>query len=305
MFRARPASVSWGGGSAGGTDQIVAGLIADAVGVEPRWVNYIAYAGGGESLSAILGGQVTAGISGLAEFAPHLEAGTLRALAISSETRVPGVDIPTFKEQGVDVAIENWRSVVAPPGVSAAERQRLEQAVDQLVQSAAWKATLERYRWSDRYLPGTAFARFVAAEEARVEGILARLGTGPSSDATASDEVGRYPLLIVLGLVVTAAWSARDLLRGRASKPDRGAADGSWRAVALVGVAALADLLLLDTLGFVIASSVLFWVTARAFDATRPWRDLVLSILLAVGAWLLFVRLLQVSLPAGPLAGYL
>ena len=63
-FKERPESISWGGGSAGGSDQILAGLIADAVGVAPRRVNYIAFSGGGESLSAIIGGQVSVGING-------------------------------------------------------------------------------------------------------------------------------------------------------------------------------------------------------------------------------------------------
>ena len=71
-FRERPESISWGCGSAGGSDQILAGLIADAVGVDPRRVNYIAFSGGGESLSAIIGGQVSVGINGLAEFAPQI-----------------------------------------------------------------------------------------------------------------------------------------------------------------------------------------------------------------------------------------
>ena len=89
-FTARPESISWGGGSAGGSDQILAGLVADAVGVSPARVNYIAFSGGGESLSAILGGQVSVGINGLAEFAPQIEAGTLRALAISSADAAAG-----------------------------------------------------------------------------------------------------------------------------------------------------------------------------------------------------------------------
>src|SRR5687768_8557720 len=106
-LRARPESISWGGGSAGGTDQILAGLIADAVGVSPRRVNYIAFSGGGESMSAILGGQVSAGINGLAEFAPQIEGRTVRVLGISSAERLPGLDAPTLREQGVDVEFEN------------------------------------------------------------------------------------------------------------------------------------------------------------------------------------------------------
>lgn len=304
MFRAAPESVSWGGGSAGGTDQILAGLVADAVGVDPRRVNYIAYSGGGESLSAILGGQVTVGVNGLAELAPHIEAGAVRVLAISSAERLPGVDAPTFREQGVDVEIENWRSVVAPPGVSAAERQRLERIVEAMVRSEPWKATLERYRWSDRYLEGTAFARFAAAEEARVEGILARLGTGQAANASAVADVGRYPLFVLVGLLGTALASARGMIRER--RPHGAGVTGEGgRALLLVGGAALVDVLLLERAGFVLASTALFWLTARAFDRTHPGRDAVAALALAVAAHLLFARLLQLSLPSGLLAGYL
>ena len=105
--------MSWGGGSAGGTDHILAGLIAKAAGVDPTKVNYIAHSGGGEALSAILGGHVTAGISGYEEFAPQIAAGKLRGLAISSDERLPGVDVPTLKEQGIDVSLVNWRGVFA------------------------------------------------------------------------------------------------------------------------------------------------------------------------------------------------
>jgi putative tricarboxylic transport membrane protein len=77
------------------------------------------------------------------------------------------------------------------------------------------------------------------------------------------------------------------------------------RALLLVGGAAVADVLLLERAGFVLASSVLFWLTARAFDRTHPWRDAVAAIALAVAAHLLFAGLLQLSLPPGLLAGYL
>src|SRR6185295_15282269 len=132
-FVARPESISWGGGSAGGSDQMLAGLVAQASGVAPSRVNYIAFSGGGESLSAILGGQVSAGINGLAEFAPQLEAGTLRALAISSAERLHGLDIPTLRELGLDIEFENWRSLVAPQGLAAADRARLDRVIAAMV----------------------------------------------------------------------------------------------------------------------------------------------------------------------------
>ena len=203
-FRERPESISWGGGSAGGTDQMLAGLVADAVGVSPRRVNYIAFSGGGESMSAILGGQVSAGINGLAEFAPQIDAGTVRALGISSAERLPGVATPTLREQGVDVELENWRSLVAPPGISPVDRERLERAVETMVRSAEWRQELERYRWIDRYLAGDEFTRFAQSEDQRVRAILTKLGLGPGE--TTPRTAGVYPLLVLAGLVF---WSAQ------------------------------------------------------------------------------------------------
>ena len=83
-FRTSPESVSWGGGSAGGTDDLLVRLLAETIGIAPSRVNYIAFAGGGPALAALLGGQVTAGVSGYSEFAGQIDAGALRALAISS-----------------------------------------------------------------------------------------------------------------------------------------------------------------------------------------------------------------------------
>jgi putative tricarboxylic transport membrane protein len=290
-FRARPESISWGGGSAGGTDQILAGLVADAVGVSPRRVNYIAFSGGGESMSAILGGQVTAGISGLGEYASQLAAGTLRILAISSAERVPGVDAPTLREQGVDVVLENWRSLVAPPGMSAADRARLEGAVEAMVASTAWRQMLQRYRWSDRYLAGQPFEQFLASEEARVVSILEKLGT--SSDATAPSSMGRYPIVVFGGLLLTVAAFMVTLVRARGN----GDADINGRAIAIIAIAIVLNVILIEAAGFVIASLVLFWLTARAFDPRHPVRDAIAAVVLSVGAYLLFVRLLQIQLP--------
>jgi putative tricarboxylic transport membrane protein len=200
-FKQRPESISWGGGSAGGSDQILAGLIAAAIGVEPKRVNYIAFSGGGEALSSILGGQVSVGINGLAEFAPQIEAGTVRVLAVSSAERLPGLDAPTLREQGVDVEFENWRSVVAPPGISPEERHALEAVVDEMVRSNEWRQMLSRYRWLDRYLAGEPFERFSAAEELRVRDILRELGTVEDS-ARSLRAIGPYPLFVLAGLVL-------------------------------------------------------------------------------------------------------
>lgn len=175
-LKADPGAVSWGGGSAGGVDHITAGLIAKAAGVDPTKVNYIAFSGGGEALAAILGGQVTVGISGMGEFESQIQAGTLRLLAVSGEERIEGVDAPTLKEAGLDVAIENWRMVAAAPGLSEEQKAAVAADIDKLAASEAWKQELATRGWDDRYLAGPAFEEQLAADIAATKAILTDIG---------------------------------------------------------------------------------------------------------------------------------
>jgi len=175
-FRADPGAVSWGGGSAGGTDHILVGLLANAVGVDPTLVNYVAFSGGGEALASIMGGQVTAGVSGYSEWAGQIESGDLRVLAVSAPEPVEGIDAPTLREAGVDLELANWRGVVAPPGISDEARDALVATVDAMVQSEAWQAQLEQYGWISAYMSGDEFAAYLQEEDARVTEVLRAVG---------------------------------------------------------------------------------------------------------------------------------
>src|SRR5215207_11637105 len=134
-IKADPAKVTWAGGSAGGVDHIAAALFAKAAGADPTKINYIPFSGGGEALAAILGGKVTAGISGYGEFESQIKAGKLRLVGVTSPNRLSNVDGPTVKEQGIDLEIANWRSVVAPPGISADQKKAVVDLVDRMVKS--------------------------------------------------------------------------------------------------------------------------------------------------------------------------
>jgi putative tricarboxylic transport membrane protein len=175
-LKADPGSVAWGGGSAGGTDHILAGLIAKAAGADVTKLNYVPFSGGGEALAAIMGGHVTAGISGYSEWAGQIQSGELRALGISAPERIAGIDIPTLKEQGVDVELANWRAIVAPPGLDEAQTKELAAAVDGAVKSDAWKKILADKNWTDLYLAGDDFGQLLKAENARVTDILKGIG---------------------------------------------------------------------------------------------------------------------------------
>jgi putative tricarboxylic transport membrane protein len=175
-LKADPGSVSWGGGSAGGTDHILAAMIAKAVGIDGSKVNYVPFSGGGEALAAILGGHVTVGVSGLGEWLGQIQSGELRAIAISAPERVAGVDIPTIKEQGIDVSLANWRAVFGPPELDDAKKQALIDMVDKMAKSDAWKKSLGEKGWMDLYLSGDAFAAFLKEENTRVADTLKSIG---------------------------------------------------------------------------------------------------------------------------------
>ncbi|MFZ5879374.1 MAG: Bug family tripartite tricarboxylate transporter substrate binding protein [Chloroflexota bacterium] len=175
-FKADPTAISWGGGSAGGTDHILVGLIAKEVGVDPAKINYIAHSGGGEAIAAILSGAVTAGVSGLSEFTDQVEAGTMRLLAVSSETRLEGVDAPTIKEAGVNVALMNWRAVFGPPDLTPEQRDAVVAVIQKMHDSPEWKAALEANGWTDFFKAGDEFDTFLTAEITRIEGVLRDIG---------------------------------------------------------------------------------------------------------------------------------
>ena len=175
-LKADPGAVSWGGGSAGGTDHILAGLVAKAAGVDPTKVNYIAFSGGGEALAAILGNQVTVGISGVGEFESQIQAGTLRLLAVSGDERIEGLEAPTLKEAGLDVSLENWRMVAAGPDLTDEQKAAITADIEKLVTSDAWKKELETRGWDDRYLSGADFQKELDADIAATRTILTEIG---------------------------------------------------------------------------------------------------------------------------------
>jgi putative tricarboxylic transport membrane protein len=299
-FRANPAAVSWGGGSAGGTDHILAGLIAEASGVDPALVNYIAFSGGGEAVAAALGGQVTAAISGYSEFAPHIQAGRLRALAISAPARQPGIEVPPLSELGIEVSIANWRGVVAPPNVSEDVKRHLTDTVAQMRRGAAWQTTLRERGWSDQWLDGDAFRRFLDEERMRVTRIASALRR---PDPALASTARVFPFAVLSGALAIALALAIGSLRDRRRQPFSPAAN--LRPVGLMSIGLALYAVLLPSAGFVIASTILFWVAAVAIDGRRWVTDAGMSILFAWGAYVVFTRALDVSLPAGWLATWI
>lgn len=177
-WRADP-TMPIGGGSAGGIDHLVAGQLAREAGVEPGQLQYAPYAGGGEltlSLLSSAAGTVPVGISGFNDFRDLIEGGRLRALAVVSPERLRGVDAPTMIELGYDsVDLVNWRGVLAPPGLSEAERDELVAVVEEMTETPSWDEAVDRNRWERSYAGPEEFAEFIESEQRRIDDLLEEL----------------------------------------------------------------------------------------------------------------------------------
>ena len=167
-----PGSVKWGGGSRGSTEHICASMLATKVGVDPKKVNYVAFRGGGEATAAILGGNVTVGGGGYSEMAEYIAAGKMRAIGVTSEKRLPGINVPTLKESGYDVVLGNWRGLYGAPGITPEQRAALTEMVIKASKNASWLESMQKNGWTPALMTGKAFDDFVDSEFASLRGIM-------------------------------------------------------------------------------------------------------------------------------------
>ncbi len=299
-----PGAIAWGGGSAGGIDQVLVWLLAQEKGIEPPRVNYIAFAGGGEALAAVLGAQVTAGVSGWGEFAAQVAAGRLRVLALSAPARVAGLDVPTLREHGFDLDLANWRGIVAPPGLPAPERDALRSLVERMVHTRAWQAALARNGWTDLYLDADDFARAITGEQARMNDVLAHLAS-PGAPQTARRRTVRvgpwtFPAIIGLAAVLLGATGLGGALGRRRAGIVPPLPAINRRSLGMLAAGLVLAALLIERAGFLISGLIVFVAAARAFGSARPARDLLAGAAFVGSVYLVFTRLLGVALPGAP-----
>ena len=176
QFKKDPGSVKWGGGSRGSTEHIAAAMIAREVGVDATKVNYVAFRGGGEATAAILGGNVTIGGGGYSEMAEYIVAGKMKALAVTSGTRLKGVNVPTLKEQGIKVEIGNWRGVYGAPGITPEQSKALIDLLVKATKTKSWAESMEKNNWTPAVLTGAEFAKFVDDDFASLRATMVKSG---------------------------------------------------------------------------------------------------------------------------------
>ena len=129
------------GASIGSQDWMKTALLASKAGIDPRKMRYVAFEGGGEPVTALLGNHIQVVSGDMSEMVPHLQAGKLRVLAVMSDKRLPGklASVPTAKEQGFDVEWPIIRGFYLGPKVSEADYQWWEETFKKLVNTPAFQ----------------------------------------------------------------------------------------------------------------------------------------------------------------------
>lgn len=303
-FRADPQNFVWGGGSAGSADHLLIGLIAREAGVDAASLNYVAYTGGGEAAAAVMGQQVMAGVAGYAEWKDLAEAGKMRILAISSPSRFPGVDVPTMKEFGLDIVLENWRFVVAGPGIAPAEREELLQMITKMRGSSDWRKILDTYFWEDRFLTGPELEEFIGKETSTTAELLVSLGMGALGEGYSTTGPYLFPFIILTLLASLGAALIFQRLRSANTSAENVALGTvvehealSWSRFLLSALLILGFLLLLARVGFFYATPLYLVVQARLMGSSQILRDIVIAVAFTCAVYIVFEKILMISVP--------
>ena len=175
-LQADPGSVRIAGSDPGSDDWVAAAAVFRKADIDFPNLTYAGFSGGAEIATAVLGGHADLGISGVGEFLAQIEAGEMRALAITSEERLETLpDIPTVKEQGVDVVWENWRGFVAPPDMPEDVVQWWQDTFAEMVETDTWQEMRDRFRWGESFMID-GFEEFLGERQEVIRTILEEAG---------------------------------------------------------------------------------------------------------------------------------
>lgn len=165
-IRTDPASVTVG---AANDDELPFGLLVAAAGGDPSTVRYDTREGGGEQIAALADGTVDVAVGGVSEFVDQVTAGNLTALGVLAEDRLPGLDVPTAREQGLDVTLSNWRGLYGPPDMPASAVDYWQNALAAMVETPTWKKIAEQRKFTTTFMIGAEFQDFLASSQEDVE----------------------------------------------------------------------------------------------------------------------------------------
>ncbi len=171
----KPESLTWGGSSAGSTSHMMAGLIVNAAGGDPKKIKYIPSSGNLQAAKAVINGELGIATGSYTVISDLIASKQIRALGISARFKVAGLSIPTLVEQGMNVEYTNWRGIMAPPGLSNRQRAQLQTLFSRMVRSKSWIAQVKANKWINYYQNAEKFTGFLTQEYSSVGTLLRSL----------------------------------------------------------------------------------------------------------------------------------
>lgn len=177
-LRADPESMSFGVSNLGGTNHLTLSMAMKAGGVDARKLKVVVFKTNADSTTSLMGGHIQVVAASVPSVIGQIKAGTVRAIAIGDTQRMGGVlaNVPTLREQGIDVSLSNWRAVIGPKGMTAPQVGYWEGVLAQLVATEEWKKELDDQNWDGRFLRSKEFTQYMDGEYAATKAILTELG---------------------------------------------------------------------------------------------------------------------------------
>ncbi|MEN3353333.1 MAG: putative tricarboxylic transport rane protein [Betaproteobacteria bacterium] len=162
----------------GSHNHIAAGLLMKAIGGNARDLKVVAHKGSADAITNLLGGHIDLVTTAAGNIAAHVASGKLRVVAVAAERRFPGAlaEVPTWKEQGVNLVFGGWRGILAPKGLTAQQSSYWETVMRKATEAAEWKADLEKNLWTDDFVPGERFRRDLDQDYAAMKAVLVDIG---------------------------------------------------------------------------------------------------------------------------------
>jgi len=299
-FKVDPKQIIWGGGSAGGADHLFINLLASKLDINPQDINYVAFTGGGEATAALMGGQVSAGISGYSEWGGVVDAKRVRLLGISSPTRVVHSDIATFNELGIDVVFQNWRAIVAAPNITEEQRQYLIDLVTKARNSSTWQDIVKRNNWQDSFLTGDDFAQFILDDNEQTQHIVALGGLGSGGEGYAYIGPFFFPLIAGGGLLICSLFLLGTYIKNRQLSPrvsNKNEPSTNLHKFYLASITIALYLVGLAYLGFIFVTPIFIPVTSKILGSKSIKRDIIIGLILTALITIIFENFLNVIVP--------
>ncbi len=162
----------------GSHNHLAAGMLMKKIGGEAKALKVVAFKGAAEAITTLLGGHIDLVTTAAGNVAAHVASGKLRVVGVAAAQRLPGVlaQVPTWREQGVDLIWGAWRAIMGPKDLTPAQVQAWEGVLRKVTESPEWKADLEKNFWSDDFTTGDQLKKDLAQDYILMKSVLAELG---------------------------------------------------------------------------------------------------------------------------------